>query len=166
MLKKMLLVLAFVVGAVNPVFAEEFFSGIVIEVQDGDTAVVRAENGETKKIRFYGVDTPESEWPGKWPKQPYSDVAKSFAASYLNGKAVTVRLTGDTTYSREVGEVFRNGYSVSRELVRQGLAWWNSKYSADDQDLKLLEESARKQKFGLWADSNPTPPWEWRRKNQ
>lgn len=166
-MKKILLSLFLVVGCLaGPVAASTIFNGVIVAVDDGDTVVVQGLNGERKKIRFYGVDTPESEWIGKWPEQPYSQVAKAFTASYLSDQQVSVRLTGDSTYSREVGEVFVNGYSVSKELVRQGLAWWNSKYAADDLDLKRLEDAARKQKYGLWKDSNPTPPWEWRRKHR
>lgn len=145
------------------VTASTIFNGTVVAVDDGDTVIIRGLSGEVKKIRFYGVDAPESEWEGRWPEQPYSQDAKFFVTQYLLYKEVGVRLTGDTTYSREVGEVFFKGSSASKELVRRGLAWWNSKYAADDLDLKQLESAARKQKYGLWAEANPTPPWEWRR---
>lgn len=146
--------------------ASVFFKGTVVAVDDGDTVVVHGRNGDTKKIRFYGVDTPESAWPGRWAEQPYSQAAKSFTSSYLQNREVSVRLTGDVTYRREVGEVFYNGVSASKELVRVGLAWWNSKYAADDRELKKLEETARAKRYGLWRERNPTPPWEWRRRHQ
>jgi micrococcal nuclease len=146
------------------VIASTIFSGTVVAVDDGDTVIVQGLSGEIKKIRFYGVDTPESEWQGRWPEQPYSNEAKTFVTKYLLNKEVKVRLTGDVTYSREVGEVFYRDVSASKELVRKGLAWWNSKYAAGDAALKRLENIARKQKYGLWQDANPTPPWEWRRR--
>lgn len=145
------------------VSATTMFNGIVVEVKDGDTVVVQGQRGERRTIRFYGVDTPESRWKGHWPEQPYSQVSKAFIVSYLLGNQVNVRLVGELTYSREVGEVFVNGKSMSKELVRQGLAWWYTKYASDDLDLKRLEDTARLKKYGLWKGSNPVPPWEWRR---
>jgi len=29
-----------------------------------------------------------------------------------------------------------------------------------------LEKEAREGKKGLWADPQPVPPWEWRKKNR
>lgn len=166
-MKRIIYGLLIVIGCLaGPVAASTVFNGTVVAVDDGDTVIVRGLSGEVKKIRFYGVDTPESEWEGRWPEQPYSQDAKFFVTQYLLNKDVRVRLTGDVTYSREVGEVFYKDSSASKELVRRGLAWWNSKYAADDLDLKRLEKAARKQKYGLWVEANPTPPWEWRRRYQ
>jgi len=42
-----------------------------------------------------------------------------------------------------------------------GAAWWYRKYS-DDQTSAKPEAEARREKRGLWAKKNPTPPWDWR----
>jgi len=36
----------------------------------------------------------------------------------------------------------------------------------EDETLGRLEAEARAAKRGLWADANPTPPWEWRAARQ
>ena len=46
--------------------------------------------------------------------------------------------------------------------MRAGLAWWYRKYAPEDRQLAGLEAEARKAKRGLWADSSPVPPWQWR----
>ena len=58
--------------------------------------------------------------------------------------------------------ILPDGRSLNEELVYQGLAWWYRKYSKD-QSLGELEAQARQAKLGLWADTEPVPPWEWRK---
>lgn len=139
-----------------------YFTGRVIDVHDGDTATVRAADGEVRKIRFYGIDAPETPSRGRWPAQAFSAEAKAAVQRLIAGKTVTVRLTGDRSYGRYIGEIIVNGRSVSRELVRSGLAWWSSKYEPMDSDLQRLEAAARDADLGLWQRENPMPPWEYR----
>jgi endonuclease YncB( thermonuclease family) len=52
--------------------------------------------------------------------------------------------------------------NVNQELVKQGWCWWYQKYAPGDTVLEGLEHEARETKEGLWVDSQPVPPWEWR----
>ena len=75
---------------------------------------------------------------------------------------MTIQPTGTDKYGRALAHVLLpDGRSLNQELVRQGYAWWFRKYSKD-QTLAKLEADARAAKRGLWADPNPTPPWDWR----
>ncbi|WP_226669105.1 thermonuclease family protein, partial [Microbulbifer aggregans] len=143
-----------------------FISGTVISVYDGDTITIRqvssgSTDGTIRKIRFYGIDAPEAGAPGRWESQAYSRASKEFVEAMLLGKEVTVRYDG-MSYDRVVGEVFVDGRSASRELVRAGLAWWSQKYAGHDTDLKRIEEVARTEGKGLWAQENPVSPWSYR----
>ncbi|MCE3954211.1 thermonuclease family protein, partial [Escherichia coli] len=51
----------------------------------------------------------------------------------------------------------------NRFMVQSGAAWVYEHYNTDN-DLATLQQEARSQKRGLWADPNPVPPWEWRHK--
>jgi endonuclease YncB( thermonuclease family) len=50
-------------------------------------------------------------------------------------------------------------------MVATGNAWHYAAYSKD-QSLADLQSQAQAQKLGLWAQPNPTPPWEFRKTKQ
>jgi len=50
---------------------------------------------------------------------------------------------------------------VNLTLVARGLAWHDKRYS-DDHDFADAEAAARRERKGLWAESVPLAPWEWR----
>ncbi len=47
-------------------------------------------------------------------------------------------------------------------MVRMGIAWWYRRYDKTE-ELENAERYAEENKFGLWADSNPIAPWDWRK---
>ena len=42
--------------------------------------------------------------------------------------------------------------------------WWYRKYAPGDMELERFEMEAREAKKGLWADPEPVPPWEWKKR--
>jgi hypothetical protein len=54
-----------------------------------------------------------------------------------------------------------DGRWINLEMVKEGWAWHYKAYSSD-KTLADAEVAAKKIRRGLWADSNPTPPWEYR----
>ncbi len=77
-------------------------------------------------------------------------------------KTVRVADEGRDRYGRVIGTVFVGNMDVNAQMVREGMAWVYRKY-AKDHVLFELEGLARSQKLGLWADSSPVPPWDYRR---
>ena len=132
-------------------------SGEVVGVSDGDTLTLLV-GRTTYKIRLNAVDCPES-------KQAFGTQAKQFTSNMVFGKTVTVKVTDKDRYGRLVGDVLIGGKSLNQELLRAGMAWHYKQYSKD-QELARLELEARSAKRGLWRDSNPTPPWDWRRQKR
>jgi endonuclease YncB( thermonuclease family) len=66
-------------------------------------------------------------------------------------------------YGRTVAEIILpDGRNLNQEIVRAGFAWWYVKYACHDAELERLEAEARAAGRGLWADKEPTPPWEFR----
>lgn len=145
--------------AAGAAFAEvEYLNGDVTSVSDGDTMVVLVD-GEKFKVRLYGVDAPEK-------NQQSGPEAATFTSDLVKGKAVTVMVHDRDRYGRVVGEVFIEGRSVNRLLAQQGWAWWYETYADEDRDLQRLVSKAKTDRKGLWTESSPIPPWDFRRMGQ
>ncbi len=139
--------------------ALKVFEGKVISIKDGDTFEVLYD-GQPERVRLAEIDCPEK-------SQPFGNNAKQFASELCFGKMVTVSSNGKRDrYGRVVGIVVtQDGINVNEALVKAGLAWHYKDYS-DSQELAAIEDQARLQKIGLWADKRPTPPWDWRKKKR
>ena len=153
------LFISFLANAASSVFV----NGRIIRVIDGDTVILLSDEKQVLKIRLYGIDTPEMSVPNLWGEQAHWREAQAFTSRMIFNKNVTIRLTDEQTHKRYVGEVFINGLSVNREILRNGWGWWNSKYAPNDFDLKTLQAKARLKGIGLWQNVEATPPWEHRR---
>ena len=140
----------------TPVLSAVSESFKVTRVVDGDT--IEIEGGE--KVRYLGIDTPETVDPRK-PVQCFGVEASKKNKELVEGK--TVRLEKDITdrdrYSRLLRYVWVDDIFVNLELVKQGFA---SSY-AYPPDIKYQEEfleaekEAREAKRGLW-EACPVSP--------
>jgi micrococcal nuclease len=68
-------------------------------------------------------------------------------------------------YKRTLADVLLpDGTNVNHTLVKDGWCWWYRKYAPRDTVLEGLERKAQEGRKGLWADPQPVPPWEWRKR--
>jgi endonuclease YncB( thermonuclease family) len=127
----------------------------VIGVKDGDSIEVLLEENKNIVIRLAEIDCPEK-------NQPYGKKAKAFVSDLIYNKEITFVKTDQDRYGRMVAKVYFKGEYLSETLIKNGLAWHNTKHSKSKY-LASLEKDARKNKIGLWADPEPIAPWEWRK---
>ncbi|HEX4774368.1 MAG TPA: thermonuclease family protein [Candidatus Saccharimonadales bacterium] len=128
---------------------------------DGDTIAVNM-NGQAEKVRFIGVDTPETHKPNT-PVQCFGPQAAAYTKSTIGKQRV--RLVSDSLstdrdrYNRLLRYVYLpDGTNVNEKLVQQGYGFYypffpfskQAQFSAD-------EQSATIQHKGLWAACHPTP---------
>jgi endonuclease YncB( thermonuclease family) len=132
------------------------WTGTVIGISDGDTLKVLNEQKQQIKIRLAEIDAPESSQAfGQQSKQSLSDLCFQ--------KSVVVHDQGQDKYKRTLARIECNGIDANAEQVRRGMAWAYRQYLKDHLiSLLRFEADAKEKKIGLWNDSNPTPPWEFR----
>ena len=129
----------------------------VVGVKDGDTVVLLTAAKEEITVRLSEIDAPER-------KQAFGTVSRTFLSDLIFGKEVKLEKLGKDRYGRTLGFIYlRNGTNVNVEMVKNGMAWQYEKYSKSAV-LKKVQASAKSMKAGLWRDSYPVAPWEFRRK--
>lgn len=129
--------------------------GKVVRIADGDTLTVLEQGNRQVRIRLAEIDAPES-------GQAFGTKSRQALASMCARKTAVVRVQDTDRYGRTIGRVYCDGVDTSAEQVRLGMAWVYDNYVRDKQ-LYALQDEARRERRGLWADPNPKRPWEWRR---
>jgi micrococcal nuclease len=152
--------LALVLVAVSFCFAAEaWVKGIAQDVHDGDTFKLNV-NGEVIKIRVYGIDAPEI-------NQEYGEESGKALRELINGKELRLRIQNKDVYGRTVGEPWLgDSLNISLWMVKNGNAWWYKNYSKKRSDLKDAQAEAKEKKLGIWANSDPVAPWDFRKKKK
>ena len=155
--KLIALILFLIFGAVGGVF----LPGKVISVADGDTLTFLGSGGEVRKIRLYGVDSPELHQPG-------GKEAAEFTKSLVLLSKVNIQTMDTDQYGRSVAVVtLDDGRVLNEELLKNGHAWVYTSYckTARCAYWQTLEAKARSERAGLWSGKKPVPPWQWRRRH-
>jgi len=124
---------------------------------DGDTLMVRTADFKELKIQLYGVKAPKNSQPG-----------------WAEAKEALGRLQGQTVEVIEMDSALtalleHEGRSVNLDLAAWGLVWFcpqNCQEQPICDDIQKAEDEARAAGLGIWADDEPVPPWEWRKKKK
>jgi endonuclease YncB( thermonuclease family) len=145
----------------------------VVGVSDGDTITARCgEPGayEQIRVRLAGIDAPEK-------GQPFGERAKQAMSDLTFGRQARLECHKTDRYGRSVCNVWVAPASATSgpltldaglAMVTAGMAWWYRAYSSEQTpdargQYEFAETEARARRAGLWADSDPVAPWEWRK---
>ena len=138
-------------------------AGVVARVVDGDTAVIRVD-GKERRVRFLGVDTPETVHPTKGV-QPYGKEASNFTKDSLNGRQVWLEYDKSPTdrYNRDLAYVWLTKPGrIDDEAVRRNM--FNARLLAGgyakvliikpnnryEKIFKEIQSEAQRTKIGMW----------------
>ena len=125
-------------------------SAQVVNVIDGDTIDVAAE-GETYRVRYIGVDTPERD-------EPYYEEATKANRDMVSRQ--TIALVKDVSDTDQYGRLLRyvyleDGTFVNAELIRQGYGRMVTfpPDVAHSEFFAGLQKEAREKEWGLWGQA-------------
>ncbi len=128
---------------------------IVTRVNDGDTVTCTGPAHERIQVRLKNIDAPEL-------AQPAGPDAKKALQQKLSAGSLRVEGGELDQYGRLLGTLWIGDRNINLEMVEDGWAWAYCGKSPDRQILQA-EDAARKKKRGLWADTTPERPSQWRR---
>lgn len=131
--------------------------GRVTGVADGDTFYVMLD-GKSTRVRLAQVDAPEK-------KQAFGRVSEQSLRELVAKKDVALSWSEIDQYGRPIVRVKVGSIDVNAAQVERGMAWVYRAF-AHDPKLIQLEGAAKVAKRGLWSDTQPVPPWDWRRANK
>ncbi|MEG4347134.1 thermonuclease family protein [Microcoleus sp. A003_D6] len=136
-------------------------TGQIVSVGDGDTITIKTSNGNIT-VRLACIDAPERNQSGG------KEAAQRLTAILPKGMSVKVTPVDKDQYGRTVGIVVTT-QNINQQLVQEGLAWVYEAYINKCQNiatpLRQAQKVAKEKRVGLWSQSNPCPPWDYR-KNQ
>ena len=147
---------------------------LVVGVADGDTLTARCGAPgafEQVKVRLAAIDAPER-------RQAFGARSKQALSDLTFGREALLECGNVDRYRRSVCSVLvvpadgaqgrrAQPVDVGLAMVSRGMAWWYRAYSKDqaiDDQVRyaLGERRARAAGAGLWVESNPVAPWDWR----
>jgi endonuclease YncB( thermonuclease family) len=149
--------LLFLLFSFSSLFSQTTLTAKVVGVKDGDTVVVLDSLNNQTTLRLAEVDCPEK-------TQPFGTKAKQFTSDQIYLKTIKYVVTDTDRYGRSIAMIYYdidNKY-LSAEIIKAGMGWHYKRYSTS-KELATFEDNAKKNKIGLWVDSNPVAPWEFRK---
>lgn len=136
------------------------FEARVVGVTDGDTITVLDLNKTLYKIRVAGIDAPEK-------SQDFGNRSKEHLSDLVFGKSVSLPDAKIDKHGRTVSRVLLGNKDAGLEQIKAGMAWHSKKYeieqsSTDRTSYSTAEVQAKNAKLGLWSQSNPIRPEDFR----
>ena len=171
-MKKLKLILVsffFILLNINSSFSSnsnlKIISGKAV-ITDGDTVKIN-----NKKIRFSGIDAPESYFFGKKQICTLNKVdifcgilSKDKLFEKIGNRSIDCKIEKNKDqFNRLLGECFLDNESLSVYMVKNGYAFDYPKYSKGK--FREYEKYAKDLSLGLWQMKFEYP-WIWRKKNR
>ena len=140
--------------------------GTSIDVQDGDSFVLRDDLGNRIRVRISGIDAPEK-------SQAFADRSRQHLRDLMRDVRIRLEPVKVDVFGRTVARVWilsedgKAGKDAGLAQIETGMAWHFKRYRSDqhDQDAARYakaEREARSEGLGLWRDPRPEPPWDFR----
>lgn len=153
----------------TPVLAEaEELTGRIVQIVDGDTVVMQT-GQQRHTLNLAGLDAPER-------LQAFGQQSRSGLAQLLFNQQARAECRPRDKHGHRActlrvqpPDCAQCGMTldVGHAQVAAGMAWWDrepSQTEAQRSDYQNAEFMAQARRRGLWADTRPIPPWDWRKR--
>lgn len=132
----------------------EVFEAEVVYVADGDSLTI-SRDGRRLKVRLADIDAPE--WDQPWGRQ-----SRASLRELLDKRKVRMDSRAVDQYGRTIAHISIGDRDINREQVGRGMAW-SYAYRSTEHPYRDSQDEARAAGRGLWSQSDPQPPWRWRK---
>jgi endonuclease YncB( thermonuclease family) len=155
-MKRILILIAVLLATAVAGYAQRF-PVKVVGISDGDTFTVINRDKLQLKIRIFGIDAPEK-------KQAYGNKSKKALSDLIYGKDIEIDVQSQEKWGRYVAKVYTpDGKDVGLLMLQAGMAWHYTEFDKSASYARA-QETAKKNRKGLWADKNPVAPWIFRKR--
>ena len=157
-MKRLIIYFTFLFFIPCPAFAGQYDSLKIIKVIDGDTLIaIEVATGNEANIQLLGINAPEIS-----SNEPFSTEAKKYVENLILNKTVKARYCYEEA-NKYYCEIYLNNiidlsHTLNYVLVQEGFAKVNIdkplKCSFNESGYQKAEEKAKRNKKGIWSDSN------------
>lgn len=149
---------------ISPRIEAESITGRVVGISDGDTITLVDDNNMQYKIRLAGIDAPEK-------RQAFGNASKISLSDLIFSQRIIADWTKKDRYGRFVAKITLNGTDINLLQIQRGMAWFYFKYQNELKQENRIEyvqahQNSANSKIGLWADSAPEAPWDFRKRQK
>lgn len=123
----------------------------VLAVHDGDSYKIRLDSVIMWVRLGDNVDCPEVRSNHICAEQPYGREVADIMRKKLKHKYVLVDTVGRDMYNRLIVNMWLDGESISRFILRNGYGWYVPEKGKNVKYLAQLRNTAKKKKIGLWS---------------
>lgn len=134
--------------------ASKKITGVVVSVLDGDSVKIKS-GTEFFQIELSGIDAPE-------PGQNFGQHSGRYLSDLVGNRTVILEMQQPDQDGTLYGELFLDGVSINKLLLKDGFAW-AVRGKSEYRTWIGLEKIARDGAYGLWRYENAIAPWEYQR---
>jgi endonuclease YncB( thermonuclease family) len=147
----------------TPLANAEAVTGRVVGITDGDTVSLLVER-QQYTIRIAGIDAPERH-------QAWGERSKSNLSRLCLNQTAVADCSKISQQGQMICKLTVKAVDIGLEQLKDGMAWWYMELAREQpsevqsayQSAELMAQLKRR---GLWRETNPMPPWDFRRENR
>lgn len=118
--------------------------GAIVEVNSGDTVLLRTEDNREISIGLWGIDSPEI-------NNKIGKKARKYAAKLVEGESVEVRVKARASDGRILARIlFKGDKDLAEEMLKEGYGVWVTGLAPDEAGYAAAQERAQDDRRGLW----------------